>query len=1295
MNFQFIISSKRLFYWLSFAALFLLLTSYYLLHLSVSAQTSPDAIAIRVVPNPDYYSPMRWYEEKIKVKGSPQELMVDGYRAVRDGRTVYINAANYMSGTIYANIYIISYNQEAESATEDIFGKILANWNFNTNLETPGYCTASSTLACINNVQCEGYGYCNSLKADVVRNTRRLSDVADINRSLKNYYIAKGYYPKVSAGSFLANKTLSTWPSWQETLARELGTNLPVDPVNELGICAGFDAKTCWNATSSAFWGDLPSDLATPVSLPPNSQVYVYRVTADGRSYTLQTTAVDPVTVIGEGTELTEIAVDAPPQIIVPPGSTIVDSGTTYINIITYPGLPFNYEISAADADTPDLSPMSLWALNIVSPTAWTPVGGWSGVPTLSATGIGNTKAVSAAMSGKQGYYYFSLTVNDGTGLSDTRYYRVTVLNQPPIISINKTAVSVVVGRNDLVTAPITISAIDPEGNYPLNDLLAGSLPGGLAWTDVSATSYRISGIPTLAASTFTTNYTVYIGDSFGATSTANFSITVVNNAPVFTSTDVTQVRVNNPYSYDVNATDADGHTVRYRFGDASVDPAGFTIDTNTGLISGTPATIGSYAVIIEAYDGYGATTSRGFTLSVTNYCGDSALNNPNDEGVAEECDDGNTDNVDACGNDCKWTCQALPGEPVIVNLQSPGAGTMANISDSTIFSDNRDPNDSTISATGENLKLARVMPTPYIWIANSNVNRVSKIRTFDGPRKTVNGIQTCGAACNEYRGDLVGNFPTGTNPSRTAVNAETGDVWVHNRGQQSVMKFNIDGVMIKNCLTDPTFIGGGTNGGGLAIEKNGDVWAGNYHRGIVVRIQDDNTSACNRTAIVTTGGVPYGLAIDSENNVWVNIAGAVVKILTETATLVIPSYSTPGVYGITVDTSDNVWTGNYGSNVGSFRILSGAAAGVVSDFFSYGGGNTGITIDINGDIWTSGYPSNLVYKRNPITGAQSGSVGVWSSGGTSPHGIAGDSAGQIWAVNLGTSNTRVFDTNGGIIDDYPVASSPVTPYTYSDMTGLNRAMLLRSGIRNYIFDSGFIDQHWGAIDWENVIPADTSVAIAIRASNTLASLANETFDNYTKNAPLPPGTFGRYLEVRITLRSESRGITPVFYNLQSTCTNPKTATVSGCEDDGSGVCSYCTATCDDGSGSGSNTCAGKRLNNCETLVDCTVVNTTPCPADCTLPENLVCSGSTLGAPDTTNLDMSSLPANYSINGGWGYTSVFEKPSSFSTPVTVPHSLTIVVAQSNKGYQGRIWCSDGIIYKRYASSTLTTENTCP
>ncbi len=195
-----------------------------------AAEISPDAIAIRVMPNSEHFSPLIWYGKNIKLKGSPQNLMVDGYEAVRDGRTVYVNAANISGNNFYTNIYIISYNQEAENKTIDIFGQILAHWKFNTNSE-------------INSGQ----------KQKIIRDVKRLANLYELNQVLANY--KKDSFPRLKSGSYIAGASVSTWPSWQATLGADLGVTMPIDPVNKLGACpAGYDKKTCWNQTTKMFY---------------------------------------------------------------------------------------------------------------------------------------------------------------------------------------------------------------------------------------------------------------------------------------------------------------------------------------------------------------------------------------------------------------------------------------------------------------------------------------------------------------------------------------------------------------------------------------------------------------------------------------------------------------------------------------------------------------------------------------------------------------------------------------------------------------------------------------------------------------------------------------------------------------------------------------------------------------------------------------------------------------------------------------------------------------------------------
>ena len=1278
-----------LFFWL----LPILAAAFLFLH-SALAQKSSDAIAFRVISNAKHHSPARWYAENIKIKGSPSEVMVDGYRAVRDGRTVYVGAANYDAGQLYTNIYIISYNQEAENATVDIFGQILAHWRFNTNLETPGSCFASSTLSCINDRECPEGDYCNSLKGEVVRNTRRLADIADIEYSLANYKKKYGKYPTISAGSYRAHKTLSVWPSWQEVLGKELGTPLPFDPVNRLGACPGYDPITCWNAANSSFAGVLPDDLTIPVSLPASSTAYTYRVTADGLSYTLFTNSVDPATIIS-GSVITGITTNQPPQIFAPAGSTITIGGTTYINIIGYTGKPFSYNIQANDPDS-DLGPLSLWSINIISPATWS-AAGWTSLPSLAVTGQPNVKKVSAPVAGQQGFYFFDVTVNDGDGNFDLKHFRVSITNQPPIVTVTPAVVNVVAGRNTLVINPIIIKAVDPEGNYPMtNNSASLSLPAGLFWQVIDQETYHITGIPTNVPTTVTwPPLAISFTDSFGMIGNASLSINLVNHPPVFTTTPGTHVRVGANYSYDATATDADGHTVHYQF--VGTPPAGFSINNTTGLVSGSSTVSGNFTMVIEAYDGWGATTSQNWVLAVTTYCGDGIVQVPNDEGKNEQCDDANTNETDACTNTCDWTCESLGGTPY-VNLDT-------GLTDSIITDDNNDPTDSTM-ATGtlaQFLKLARVMPTPYLWIANteyagSQYDVITKIRAFDGYRKTTAGLDI---NTLEYRGQVIGHYilaktgyPTAYDPSRTAVNAETGEVWVVGRRSHTLAKLDIDGNVQKICDT------GGNWARGVAIEESGDVWVANYNdgsSGTVVKFSGDNLN-CTILATAAVGGHPYGLAVDSNNNIVVsNQGGNRLDRFNAASPSTINSYGAVGVYGITVDLYDNIWAGNWTGGAGFYKVPLTAVNGSNAIAYSIANPITGVTLDTAGNIWGSGNGVQNVVKINSASGTF---IFANSIAGYTPHGIVGDSHDQVWVVTY-QNMIRGYDLAGNVVTSVCVndinangicGDDGILTYTYSDMSGLNRAMLLRAGDRVYTYPSNYNDQHWGPLSWEQVDnPPNQTVAVYVRAANATSSFAAMPWTAYIQGSPLT-ATYGRFLQIRVVLRSRERNVTPVFYHLANNCAVPKGTLGVSCVDNGSGACLGCTAAC------GGGTCTGTRIDNCGYSHSCAITNATACPVSCPLPQNLSCPGPVHPGYDRNNINMSTIDDHYSLNNGWGYSTLFSKPTAW--PASAVSGALIAVAYSGCCYQGEIYCSNGTLYKRYTyaanatSTPVTYTNAC-
>jgi hypothetical protein len=240
---------------------------------------SSDAIGIRLLQNPNHLPPLKWYTDNVPRPGSPSIIDMDGYAAVQDGRTIYANAANLMGNcgtedkiktcpipgqtggvcgagnvcdnslycasitstscsqnseckniklgglettciirsSFYTNIYLISWNENANTNTQNIYNQMMANWRFNANLPS-------------------------ATKDKLVRDTKRLEDLNTIKDLLDAYKAKTGKYPTLDAGTFIKGQTLSIWPSWQAVLGNALGVNLPIDPLNKLGM---MDATSC------------------------------------------------------------------------------------------------------------------------------------------------------------------------------------------------------------------------------------------------------------------------------------------------------------------------------------------------------------------------------------------------------------------------------------------------------------------------------------------------------------------------------------------------------------------------------------------------------------------------------------------------------------------------------------------------------------------------------------------------------------------------------------------------------------------------------------------------------------------------------------------------------------------------------------------------------------------------------------------------------------------------------------------------------------------------------------------
>jgi hypothetical protein len=641
---------------------------------ATTATTSADAIAIRIMPNPNHYSITRWYADQ-GFEGSPQSLTVDGYDAIRDGRTVYINAANIDQSSnpplIYTNIYLISYNQNPAANTVDILGQIIANWKFNngltdsanpapscsisavscssnsdcgsgqacsTSAPTAGSCVLTTTKNCAVDADCPTNFFCDSLKSKITRDVKRVGQLTDLNQALDNFKTANGHYPLLSAGTYLVNNSVSLWPSWTQGLLTDLAVaQSSVDPINRLGACSGYDQTTCWNKDTQRFFSN-PSVTATLV-LPANSYAFAYSTNSTGSKYnlcaTLESRATawnyhftpnDPANsacILATGVNANAQAVNSAPQL-------------TDQMLTGAAGQEFNGFIKVVD---PDGDPLT-WQLN-TSASSWS---GWSKAPALVATSNVNQKKIYAQSAGGPGTYQMSITVDDGRGGTLNTSTPITILSSDISIqaanadytlnSATPFSYTIYFSGASLASSP-SYSVVKTSGT---GDLLAGLTK---ILSTASANSYQVTysgAIPTTLnlSKGGSFSYKVTVTDKYSKTSAKYFTINILPEPVTLKLNCAAAARVKQSYSCMFNSTAA---SLYYT---VTGLPAGLYA-SDLGFF-GTPVFVDIYPLTVTATNQYGTSVTQTFTLQVNNYCGDGTKQLTNTEGTGGPYNDGHED---------------------------------------------------------------------------------------------------------------------------------------------------------------------------------------------------------------------------------------------------------------------------------------------------------------------------------------------------------------------------------------------------------------------------------------------------------------------------------------------------------------------------------------------------------------------------------------------------------------------------------------------------------------------------
>jgi parallel beta-helix repeat protein len=205
-----------------------------------------------------------------------------------------------------------------------------------------------------------------------------------------------------------------------------------------------------------------------------------------------------------------------------------------------------------------------------------------------------------------------ALEVSDGNSGIDTQSFVINVenVNDPPAI----------------ISTPITSAVEDEQYIYDVEaadidvgDILTFHLTSNPPGMVIDSDSGMITWTPT-NDNVGSNPVTVEVVDGGNDRDSQTYTILVVNvnDRPAFTSTPVTNARIDVEYFYDVDASDIDPTEDELTF-TLTTYPTGMNIDPTTGAITWTPTPEqeGENNVVVVVADGNGGTNEQAFTISV------------------------------------------------------------------------------------------------------------------------------------------------------------------------------------------------------------------------------------------------------------------------------------------------------------------------------------------------------------------------------------------------------------------------------------------------------------------------------------------------------------------------------------------------------------------------------------------------------------------------------------------------------------------------------------------------------
>jgi hypothetical protein len=271
-----------------------------------------------------------------------------------------------------------------------------------------------------------------------------------------------------------------------------------------------------------------------------------------------------------------------------------------------------------------------------IAATPFTPVTGAGGVGTLSYSvsptlpaGIAlspTTGQVAGLPTVESGAATYTVTVTDGNGATAMASFSLAV--NGPVTASSALATTTLTENH---ANPSFIPVTGGGGTTPYVYTVSPTLPAGLS---LSSSTGAVTGAPSVTSAAM--SYTVTVTDANGATAHAGFSLTVNTAVTATQSVAMTSLKVHQLATAFTPVTGGGG-TPLLSYSVSPGLPAGLSLDSTSGTISGTPTvTQSTTSYTVTVTDTNGATATAGFSLAVTTTTSSVAVTtsvNPSNDG--------------------------------------------------------------------------------------------------------------------------------------------------------------------------------------------------------------------------------------------------------------------------------------------------------------------------------------------------------------------------------------------------------------------------------------------------------------------------------------------------------------------------------------------------------------------------------------------------------------------------------------------------------------------------------------